>query len=80
MCCQLQGVDGSKDFGEIAPCGGRIKDGQLQPLIRPNHKHLSNENAFRERLIDHECFDGLHVITCSVVIADVSAGCLFLPN
>ncbi len=41
LCCrQLQRVYDTENLIEIAPCSGWIENGQLQPLIWANDKHL----------------------------------------
>lgn len=40
LCSELQGINNPKQLGEVPPCGGRVEDGQLQFLVRADHKHL----------------------------------------
>lgn len=37
---ELQGVDDAQQLVKVPSCGRRVEDGQLQLLVRANHKHL----------------------------------------
>lgn len=45
LCCELQRVNNTEQLIKIPSCGGRVKDGQLEPLIRANHKDLKRING-----------------------------------
>ena len=40
-CCQLKRINDTNNFIKISSSGGRIQDGQLQPLVRTNNEHSS---------------------------------------
>lgn len=46
---ELQGVDDAEQLVEVASCGRRVEDGQLQLLVRADDKHLRWDTSTRLR-------------------------------
>lgn len=63
LCSELQGVNNPKQLIEVPPRGGRVEDGQLQFLVRADHKHLGGVDG--QRIQKHFLMWGTHCITLS---------------